>query len=332
MFVFVTISHMKLLYVYTSILIFFVCVKFLDFQCLLTHIFLVMSTYFCFDLYIVMPSTFFCICALILLYEVYPGIITHIFLYPLIGLFIIFALCAYTRINIYMLKHCRIPALEELQKLRAKLPDLEAKEQKSREALASAEAAVEDERRSANATAVQDIPPVSAPSPTLPATLEPAGEEQENTAEKPVVSEYSKWMDGAEKVLEEKPVVSEYSKWMDGAEQVLKADAEGAEGAEVDFEGWMPAAKEVEENGDDNEEDGLSGLQRIKAKLREVWTALKGAVFGNKTPAEKALERAKELHNEAKKQLKHDKVRIEELVSWSCKCCQCFLCSRNLPT
>jgi len=46
--------------------------------------------------------------------------------------------------------------------------------------------------------------------------------------EKPQVSEYSKWMDGAEEKLadksEEKPQVSEYSKWMDGAEEKLTED------------------------------------------------------------------------------------------------------------
>jgi len=60
--------------------------------------------------------------------------------------------------------------------------------------------------------------------------------------EKPQVSEYSKWMDGAEEKLadnsEEKPQVSEYSKWMDGAEEKLAEDQNGdkvagAENAEI---------------------------------------------------------------------------------------------------
>ena len=178
---------------------------------------------------------------------------------------------------------------EELQKLREKLPIVEAEEEKARP---------------------QEPPRVSdAPGPTSAAL-----ETVKNTAdaEKLVVSEYSKWMDGADKVLEDKAedesgdkqVVSEYSKWMDGAEKVLEADSQDAQ---------PDGAASVLEHTAVPDEEEESGLMRLKAKVTDVWNSLKGWVFGNKTPAEKALEKAKELHNAAKKQMRHDKVRIAEL-------------------
>merc|ERR1711933_81754 len=85
---------------------------------------------------------------------------------------------------------------------------------------------------------------------TVAETTAPAEDDEEpddpeaEGEEKPQVSEYSKWMDGAEEKLadkdEEKPQVSEYSKWMDGAEEKLAdkkddetkpADASGADAA-----------------------------------------------------------------------------------------------------
>ena len=221
---------------------------------------------------------------------------------------------------------------EELQKLREKLPILEAEEEKAREALAAAEAAVEEEKRLASANGTepavaplearqeapqelpQEAPPVSdAPGRSTSAALEMVKSTAD--AEKPVVSEYSKWMDGADKVLEDKAddesgdkqVVSEYSKWMDGAEKVLEADSQDAQ---------PDGAASVLEHAAVPDEEEESGLMRLKAKVADVWNSLKGWVFGNKTPAEKALEKAKDLYNAAKKQLRHDKVRIAELEPW----------------
>ena len=237
---------------------------------------------------------------------------------------------------------------QELEKLREWLPVFEAEEQKAREALAAAEAAVEEERQALAAANINSTelpkpsPPVEAsqkPSKEAHAASQavsgapgpsPASPEEGQDTEKPVVSEYSKWMDGAEKVLEDdklekpdtKPVVSEYSKWMDGAEDVLDKDSEKVE---FDEDGSDSSIPEPEE----------SGLQRLTAKLRDIWSSLKGWVFGSKTPAEKALERAKESHNAAKKQLKHDKVRIAELepchAGKSCRFDTVYIIQKYVP-
>lgn len=149
--------------------------------------------------------------------------------------------------------------------LRLKLTTFESAEASARAALAAAEAALE------NTTT----------------TTTPAPEAQEaNVAEpaeaQPVVSEYSKWMEGAEK----EPVVSEYSKWMEGAE---KLDAEPVEEVE-----------EVKE----------STFQWLRSKVSEL---LRWAMpFGS--PEERAVDRAKRQHDEAKKQLKATKSKIRELA------------------
>merc|ERR1712151_801463 len=72
---------------------------------------------------------------------------------------------------------------------------------------------------------------------TVAETTAPAEDDEEpddpeaEGEEKPQVSEYSKWMDGAEEKLAEKdeemPQVSEYSKWMDGAEEKLADKTDG---------------------------------------------------------------------------------------------------------
>merc|ERR1712151_835788 len=70
--------------------------------------------------------------------------------------------------------------------------------------------------------------------------------------EKPQVSEYAKWMDGASSTLteagsEEKPQVSEYAKWMDGAAASEEsADAKGDDASEQAAEA-EPATKAEEE-------------------------------------------------------------------------------------
>ena len=148
--------------------------------------------------------------------------------------------------------------------LRLKLSTLQAAEADARAALAAAEAALE------NST-----------------TPEPGPEAQEVKAEAepaPVVSEYSKWMEGAEK----EPVVSEYSKWMEGAEK-LEAPVEEPE-----------EVKEVKESTFEWLRSKVSGLLH--------WAM----PFGS--PEERAVDRARRRHNEAKKQLKATKSKIRELA------------------
>lgn len=74
-----------------------------------------------------------------------------------------------------------------------------------------------------------DVCPAPGASQTSPEA--PAGEE------KPQVSEYAKWMEGAadkmsddgKAAAEEKPQVSEYTKWMDGGEKMTEGEAKPAE-------------------------------------------------------------------------------------------------------
>ena len=84
-------------------------------------------------------------------------------------------------------------------------------------------------------------------------------------------------MDGwrREKVLEadgeEKPVVSEYSKWMDGAEKVLEPkDSTGSE--------HQKAADSPDTTEPDVPDgaDGTPGLTRLTTKLRDLWRFLQG--------------------------------------------------------
>ena len=200
--------------------------------------------------------------------------------------------------------------------MRQNLPSLETEEQKAREVLEAAEAAVEEEQRLAlanetegNRTADGADTPEPVQEPTSKSDSASAGVDIADRAQKPVVSEYSKWMDGAEKVLEadgeEKPVVSEYSKWMDGAEKVLEPkDSTGSE--------HQKAADSPDTEPD--AADGTPGLTRLKTKVQDLWSSFKGWIFGNKTAAEKALDRARELHNAAKKKLKKDRVKIAQLA------------------
>ncbi len=211
--------------------------------------------------------------------------------------------------------------IQELEQLRQNLPSLEIAEQKAREVLDAAEAAVEEEQRLALANETEGNGTAGADTPELePAVQEPtsksdsgnAGVDIADIAQKPVVSEYSKWMDGAEKVLEadgeEKPVVSEYSKWMDGAEKVLEPKV--SKGSEPDQKAADSHSTEPDAEG----ADGTPGLTRLKTKVRDLWSSFKGWIFGNKTAAEKALDRARQLHNAAKKKLKQDRVKIAQLA------------------
>lgn len=211
--------------------------------------------------------------------------------------------------------------IQELEQLRQNLPSLETEEQKAREVLEAAEAAVEEEQRLAlanetegNRSADGADTPEPVQEPTSKSDSASAGVDIADRAQKPVVSEYSKWMDGAEKVLEadgeEKPVVSEYSKWMDGAEKVLEPkDSMGSEHQKA-----ADSPDTTEPDVPDAGADGTPGLTRLTTKLRDLWSSFKGWIFGNKTAAEKALDRARELHNAAKKKLKKDRVKMAQLA------------------
>lgn len=149
-------------------------------------------------------------------------------------------------------KVTQIKNTEELAKLKEELPELEAQEKDTRKTMDAAKAAHEEaERRLQAVEAANDSSNVSA-SPLgdstgasgdngeTPAAVAPAAESKdvpagESTAAEtePVVSEYAKWMDGADEgggedrtdspasAPADGAVVSEYTKWMDGAEEAL---------------------------------------------------------------------------------------------------------------
>mmetsp|Transcript_70919 Transcript_70919/g.123038 ORF Transcript_70919/g.123038 Transcript_70919/m.123038 type:complete len:542 (+) Transcript_70919:93-1718(+) len=117
----------------------------------------------------------------------------------------------------------------------------------------------------------------------------PTEESKAEDAEKPQVSEYSKWMDGAAETLsteekKEEKQVSEYTKWMEGAEEATGgAEATADEGAD-DLDGTPPEAssdpeateiehKEVRK-ARDLESEARSKLDSQKEKITSVQAKL----------------------------------------------------------
>mmetsp|Transcript_115493 Transcript_115493/g.200503 ORF Transcript_115493/g.200503 Transcript_115493/m.200503 type:complete len:544 (-) Transcript_115493:167-1798(-) len=117
----------------------------------------------------------------------------------------------------------------------------------------------------------------------------PTEESKAEDAEKPQVSEYSKWMDGAAETLsteekKEEKQVSEYTKWMEGAEEATGgAEAAADEGAD-DLDGTPPEAssdpeateiehKEVRK-ARDLESEARSKLDSQKEKITSVQAKL----------------------------------------------------------
>ncbi|CAE7324459.1 PSL4 [Symbiodinium sp. CCMP2456] len=228
----------------------------------------------------------------------------------------------------------RLKAEEELRKLQAQLPELEGAVQEATAQLDDAKRAVAAEaaaQSAANATQDSQDNASAGPSPAdevqeafesqVKATEAEAKEAAKEAEAKPVVSEYSKWMDGAEKVLEEaseaKPDISEYSKWMDGAEKVL-AEAD-------DFDEVLKDAPDFPD--DDNEpaspasspspsasrSAGSGFWEQVKRKWGEKWQNFRNWAFGSRSPAERALDKAENRQEAAQKELKTARVRVEEL-------------------
>ncbi|CAK9093025.1 unnamed protein product [Durusdinium trenchii] len=225
---------------------------------------------------------------------------------------------------------------KELLALRERLPSLEVAERAAKAQVEAAEAAKAAEE--ANATEPDaDAAPAEAPSavPGASAESEPAAssevkEEQVQEdapapeapasppaafeAAKPVVSEYSKWMDGAAEVLDEpavsEPVVSEYSKWMEGGPAVEPTAA--------------PEEVDDSDDADDDMDGGEGGSTGMRALWSKWWTKVSDGwtvatrwaseLLGRRlSPAERALEKAKQGHQAAKKELKDAKSRIRTL-------------------
>lgn len=125
-------------------------------------------------------------------------------------------------------------------RLEKKLPGLEAKyEEAKKRAAAIRQAELREKEESLEKAAEEPAKPEDVP----PVAEEAAPADDAADEVKPPVSEYAKWMDGAEATLSEGEAaadasgddaqVSEYAKWMDGAESALAGEKEDVETEDV---------------------------------------------------------------------------------------------------
>lgn len=176
---------------------------------------------------------------------------------------------------------------KELAKLRRELPQLEGAEKAASEALEAARAQLRQKE-----VVVVNKTSESAPDSQEGAQTEPSPEAEAAPAEG----------DGA--------VVSEYAKWMEGAEEALEKPSESSpEGAEK-VEDLAAVAAEEEALRREAEKASEGFLQRLLAKVRSVF----GGLFApGKSPAERAVEQAEKAHTAALKSLSEGRKRLEEL-------------------
>lgn len=236
---------------------------------------------------------------------------------------------------------------EELAKLQKELPLLEERE---REAMAKLEAArkaheeVEQREKASsspgnttasNADSEVQAAPVSegktAEVSEPPRSDAAAGASPAASEKGPVVSEYSKWMEGADKQATDAPaegasaeqggaeaskgdgaVVSEYTKWMDGADKALGETGSHDDAGEEE-EAAVAEADEVanaEDEAADDDEDAnffVRQWRKVSAGIADAWRTIWGK---KKSPTEKARDDAEKAHREAKKQVRDSKARI----------------------
>lgn len=188
----------------------------------------------------------------------------------------------------------------EISKLKEELPALEAAHEEAKKAadeFRQAEAAAKEAEAAAKAAETTNTTSAASGEdpPVEEAAAASSGEEAAVEAEvkpedeKPQVSEYAKWMDGAESALsnqdakeevKEEAKVSEYAKWMDGAEEkgVLEQtanvheDGEDERDEEDEFaEKYKPAEGETSSQSPilDAEKSTKKTLDDNKAQTRE---------------------------------------------------------------
>lgn len=242
---------------------------------------------------------------------------------------------------------------DELEKLQKEVTNLEVLEQEARKAMETAKAAHEEAERirkameeantSSNSTpiAAQTAASGDASIAAVDSSADPATapiDEAKPAEADPVVSEYAKWMDGADKTpdepaalaAEDAAVVSEYTKWMDGAEEAL-ADG-GSGGAQGTATTESNAAEEPDDLDDDQGDDfedrlkdefdaEYSETEEQPGFLSRQWTnicdAFSGAwrrIFGaRKSLTERAKDDAEATHRDAEKKVRNNKARTAEL-------------------
>ncbi|CAE8633288.1 unnamed protein product, partial [Polarella glacialis] len=105
-------------------------------------------------------------------------------------------------------------------------------------------------------------------------------------------------------------VISEYTKWMDGAEKVLDsvAEASNPDAAETDGSPADAPATATTEQRDESEDIGFFG------QLRALWEKARSWVFGRgASPDERAVDSAEEALKAVEKKVKAGRQRQEEL-------------------
>lgn len=230
---------------------------------------------------------------------------------------------------------------KRLQELRSELHGLDQKARHAKAALDAAQHAVDKETSpnlsaqglSANDTNVS-VSQASDEQAAFEAAVVDAGAKTDTSAkavdaESTDVSEYSKWMDGADDLLQkvhkasepdgksaDGAVVSEYTKWMDGADKVLEADSSSAdEESELDSSGDADADDEdaVADDEDAVLEDEIP-QDGFASRLRNFWRRLwRRMSWTSKSPLELQLEDAKDHHSAAARSLRDATSAIKDL-------------------
>eukprot|EP00930_Biecheleria_cincta_P015707 TRINITY_DN13004_c0_g1_i1.p1 TRINITY_DN13004_c0_g1~~TRINITY_DN13004_c0_g1_i1.p1 ORF type:complete len:514 (+),score=109.91 TRINITY_DN13004_c0_g1_i1:42-1583(+) len=223
---------------------------------------------------------------------------------------------------------------KRLQELRSELPGLDKKVRHAKAALDAAQRAVDREKDAkvsaegleANATNISDNSQAPDEQAAFEAAVADAGGSADTKAEaadaeSSGVSEYSKWMDGADDLLQKAPkasetegksgdgaVVSEYTKWMDGAEKVLEEDSSNADG-----ESELDSSDAVADDEDEVVEDEIPQagfVGQLRMYWRRLWRRLS---WTSKSPLELQLEDAKDHHEAAQRSLRDATSAIKDL-------------------
>lgn len=223
---------------------------------------------------------------------------------------------------------------KRLVELRSELPGLEKKARLAKAALDAARRAVDKEKQEklaaqgleTNATDVSGSQASEEQSAFEAAVADADAKRDtstkgESTGESTDVSEYSKWMDGADDLLQKTQkasepdgksadgaVVSEYTKWMDGAEEILEGDR-----SSVDEDSDLDSSEAVADDDDAVEEDEAPQTGFI-GQLRNYWRRLwRRLSWTSKSPLELKLEDTKDHHEVAKRSVKDAMSSITDL-------------------
>jgi len=194
---------------------------------------------------------------------------------------------------------------KELERLQEQMPEFEKAEKTANQQLKEAQQALDDEQslKEENSTSQNKTTSSEAENHTgttseeVEARSEP-GQDGNADTEGKVVSEYTKWMDGADKALADTGKVVKSA-------VPLSDDADDEDGEDID-----EADQDIEDST--SEEPGF--IRRMFQKVLNLPSAVKAAMWGkSKTPLEAALEIAEEGHKAAQKKVRDSRQRIQSL-------------------